>query len=142
MKHLLVGTDPNSSTTDAGMLILRVVAGLALALGHGLGKLPPSERFIEGVGDMGFPFPPLFAWAAALSEFLGGIFLAIGFLTRPSALFIAITMATALFIRHAGDPFSSREKAVLYLAIAILFVVAGAGRYSIDKLFGRDGSRN
>ena len=56
---------------DAGLLILRVFAGLSLALAHGLGKLPPSDRFIAGAAEMGFPLPALFAWAAALPESLG-----------------------------------------------------------------------
>ena len=56
--------------SDVGLLGLRLFAGLALAFAHGRGKLPPSERFIAGAGDLGFPVPIVFAWAAALSEFV------------------------------------------------------------------------
>lgn len=137
IRELLVAPSSSSTVTDAGLLLVRLFAGLMLAFGHGLGKLPPSERFVSGVAGMGFPLPFLFAWAAALSEFLGGIFVAIGLLTRPAAFFIAMTMTTAAFIRHAPDPFSSKEKALLFLAIALCLVIAGAGRYSIDRLLVR-----
>ena len=63
-----IGYNPG---TDFGLLALRVFAGLSLAFGHGLGKLPVSSGFIEAVGNLGFPIPIVFAWAAVLSEFVG-----------------------------------------------------------------------
>jgi len=83
---------------------------------------------------MGFPIPALFAWAAALSEFVGGIFLALGFSTKPSAVFITLTMLVAALIRHAEDPFGRKEKAILFALIAIYFIFKGAGKYSLDNM--------
>jgi putative oxidoreductase len=116
-----------------GLLILRVVAGLSLSLAHGMGKLPVSDKFIEGVGGMGFPVPVVFAWAAALSESVGGILLALGWFTRPAAAMIVATMTTAVVLRHAGDPFGNREPAILFGAIALMFLLVGAGKYSVDE---------
>ena len=137
VRNFLVGTTTNARSTDLGLLLLRVFTGLALALAHGRGKFPPSPRFIEGVERMGFPMPELFAWAAASAELIGGALLVVGLLTRPSAFFILLTMATAGFIRHAPDPFSGKEKAFLFGVVAVLFLLAGAGRYSLDALFRR-----
>lgn len=81
---------------------------------------------------MGFPAPVVFAWAAALSEFLGGFSLLLGLFTRPAAIFVACTMFSAAFIRHAGDPFSNKEKALLYLLVAMAFFVLGSSRSSLD----------
>ena len=134
IKRLLFGSTTNARATDLGLLLLRLFAGLAIAIAHGFGKFPPSERFVAGVAEMGFPIPFFFAWAAALSEAVGGILLAIGLATRPSALMIAATTAAAGFIRHADDPFSGAEKALLFCAVAVLFAFAGAGRYSVDAL--------
>lgn len=125
-------TTTNSKAADLGLLILRVLAGLALAFAHGLGKIPPSEGFVSMVGNMGIPAPGLFTWLSGLAEFGGGILLALGLLTRPAALFIIINMLTALLIAHAGDPFGDREKAFLFCAIALLYLFAGAGQYSVD----------
>lgn len=140
LRSFLLGNTTNSRSTDLGLLLLRVFTGLALALAHGRGKFPPSERFIDGVARMGFPLPEVFAWGAAGSELIGGTLLALGLLTRPSAALIAFTMGTAAFIRHAPDPFSGKEKALLFGLVALLFVLAGAGRYSIDALL-RGGKR-
>jgi putative oxidoreductase len=128
------GVRGSSALFELGLTPLRVFAGLALALGHGLGKLPPSAGFIERVGGFGFPVPVLFAWGATASELVGGMLLAIGLLTRPSAFFILCTMTVAVVFQHANDPFSGKEKAMLFGFIAIGFLFVGAGRWSVDAL--------
>ena len=122
---------------DLAFLVLRLVAGLALALAHGINKLPPTESFVAGVAEMGFPAPLLFAWAAGLAEFAGGLLLALGLFTRPAAFGILTTMVVATFIRQAGDPFTEREAAVLHGAIALFFLMVGPGRLSLDARLGR-----
>ncbi len=135
LRPLLFGGDGTATAvTDAGLLVLRVVAGLSLALGHGLGKMPPSPRFVESVGGMGFPLPEVFAWAAGLSELVGGLFLALGLLTRPAAFFVACTTGVAFFLRHAADPFPDKEKALLFLTIAVFLLLTGSGRFGLDRL--------
>ena len=129
---LFGGAIIESVPANVGLAILRVFAGLSIAFGHGLGKIPPSERFVAGTGDMGFPMPEFFSWAAGISEFGGGILLALGLLTRPAAFFMGFTMLVAGFVRHAADPFGRKEKAFLFLAVAIAFVLVGAGRYGVD----------
>jgi putative oxidoreductase len=121
-----------SALANVGLTILRVFTGLSMAFAHGLGKIPPSERFVEGTANMGFPMPEFFAWAAGLSEFGGGVFLALGLFTRPSAFFLCCTMFVAGFIRHAADPFGGKEKALLFLAISLAFLLIGAGKYGVD----------
>jgi len=137
MDFLFGGTAIHSKAANLGLAILRVFSGLAMALAHGLGKVPPSDRFVEGVTRHGFPAPAFFAWAAGSAELFGGVFLAAGFMTRISAFFVAFTMVVAGFVAHAADPFGRKEKAVLYLAIAVMYVFVGAGRYSIDALIKR-----
>ena len=137
MKKLLFGGSETSVTTDLSLALLRIFAGLAMAFGHGIRKVPPSEGFINGTADMGFPFPTFFAYAAGYSEFLGGIFLALGFMTRPAAFFISATMFVAGFIRHADDPFGSAEKAYLYFIIGLVYLILGAGRLSLDQVIRR-----
>jgi putative oxidoreductase len=137
-RTLFFGTGDTSRATDLGLLILRLGFGLSLAFGHGLGKLPPSEGFISATGEMGFPLPTLFAWAAALSEFVGGILIALGLATRPAAFFAGVTMAVAAFVRHGGEPFSGMEKPFLFLVAFVGLLIAGAGRYAIDHYLRRE----
>ncbi len=138
LKNLLFGGESGlSPLANAGLTLLRIFAGVAMMLGHGLGKLPPSEQFIERTGTLGFPLPFVFAWAAALSEFLGGAFLALGFLTRISSFLIFCVMLTALLGVHYNDPFNRQELAFLYLFIALAFMLKGANDWSIDAFLRR-----
>ena len=137
MKKLLFGGSETTVTNDLMLALLRIFSGLAMAFGHGIRKVPPSEGFIKSTGELGFPFPAFFAYMAGYSEFLGGIFLAVGFMTRPSAFFVAATMFVAGFIKHADDPFGSAEKAYLYFIIGLVYMVVGSGRLSIDQLVRR-----
>jgi len=127
----------NPVLSDASLLILRLFVGLTMAFSHGLGKLPPSSQLVDGLASMGFPAPDFFAWCAALAEALGGLLLAIGLLTRPSALFMGITMAVAAFVAHAADPFQKKELALMYLIVAIFFTLHGAGKFSLDFFLGK-----
>lgn len=129
---LFGGARIRSVSANAGLALLRIFTGIALAFGHGIGKIPPSQGFVDGVGKLGFPAPGFFAWAAGLSEFAGGICLALGLFTRLSASFVAFTMFVAAFIRHAADGFETQEKALAYLFIALLFAAAGSGNWGLD----------
>ena len=132
---LFSGESGLSFGANAGLSLVRIFAGVLLALAHGLGKLPPSEGLITGTANLGFPMPTLFAWAAGLSQFGGGILLALGFLTRFAGFFIAFTMLTALIGVHRADPFAKQELAFLYLFIALTFMIKGANDWSIDGFF-------
>jgi putative oxidoreductase len=116
-----------------------------MGFGHGMskvwgpGRFGPPSQLVEGVDHLGFPFPVLFAWCAALTEFLGALLLAAGLLTRPAALALSFNMFVAAFMAHRSDPFfamqgPSKEPALLYLLPFLLFVFTGAGRFSADRL--------
>jgi len=142
LSNLTAGEEPQSIPADLGFSILRVAIGLMMAFGHGLGKVPPAEGFVKAVGSLGFPLPEAFAWAAGLSELVGGLLIAAGLFTRPASLFLAVTMSVAAFLRHGADPLFSREGpskelALVYLAAAIAFLLAGSGRFGIDALLRR-----
>ena len=131
---LFSGETISSNFANGILLIARLGLGGIMAFAHGLGKLPPSEGFIAAVGSLGFPLPVLFAWAAALSEFVGSLAVSIGFATRLSALMVSFTMLVAAFGRHFSDPFEKKEMALVYLCGFLLCAAVGSGRYSIDYL--------
>lgn len=133
MRSLLFGGVRSSSVLfELGITPLRVFTGLALCLGHGLGKFPVTAAFVTRVEGFGFPMPIRFAWAATATEIVGGLLLAIGLLTRPSAFLVLCTMTTAVVFQHANDPFSGKEKALLFGVIALAFLCLGGGRWSVD----------
>jgi putative oxidoreductase len=126
---------PGHPVSELVLLAVRLFTGLALALAHGVGKIPPSGRFVERVGALGFPSPEVFAWLSALAEVGAGALLAIGLLVRPAALVVAVNMAVAAFLAHAPDPFRTREPALLFLSLALVFLALGGGRFSLDRRF-------
>ncbi|MNL37888.1 putative oxidoreductase CatD [compost metagenome] len=132
LKTIISSSAEGTKAGNIGVLVLRVFVGLAMAFAHGMGKFPIPDQLIEGISAMGFPMPTAFAHAAAFSEAVGGLLLALGLFTRPAAAFVAFTMLVAGFVVHAADPFHIKELAFLYLAIGVFFLLHGAGRYSLD----------
>ncbi|HTM67848.1 MAG TPA: DoxX family protein [Candidatus Binatia bacterium] len=122
-----------SKKQDIALLVLRVAAGLIFVL-HGWGKLfggqPGMENFTKMVAGIGFPLPVVFAYAAALSEFLGGIALALGLFPRIACIFLGFVMCVALFaVKKAQLPKADPDLALLAIVVAI--ALHGAGRYSL-----------
>lgn len=126
---------------SVGLLLIRLVAGSAMAL-HGWPKIQNATTWMGP--DAGVP--GALQLLAALAEFGGGICWVLGLLTPLASFLIACTMATAAGMVHipAGDPFVSKggpsyELALVYFAIAILLLLIGPGRLSLDwTLFGRE----
>ena len=137
VRQVLGAAEVDCPVADGALTLLRMFTGFALAFGHGLGKLPPSEKFVATVANLGFPAPGLFAWAAALSELGGGLLLALGLATRPAATAVAFTMLVAAVGQHWSDPFAKKELALLYGAIALAFVLLGSSRFGLDRLARR-----
>lgn len=125
-------------TTGIGLLILRVLMGAGIAK-HGYYKFMGGsmEGFSKTVEAMGFPVPALFAWLAASSEFLGGILLALGLVTRVAALLVLGTMSVAVFVHHASDPLGAKELALAYWTVALALILTGGGPYSLDRFLRR-----
>jgi putative oxidoreductase len=122
---------------DAGWLLLRLWFGTVMAVVHGWGKVADLGTFTLGVAKRGLPMPELLGPAAALSELVGGLFLAIGLFTRPAASFVAVTMLVAAFHVHAADAFARKELALAYAVTALAVLAAGPGRFSADAWLAR-----
>jgi putative oxidoreductase len=127
--------------------MIRVTAGLLL-VPHGSQKL---FGWFGGKGMQGTAeyfasagFEPGYFWAVlvALTETVGGLFLALGFLTRPVAAAIAVFMTVAVFQTHWPNGFfwtaKGFEYPLMWGIVAFAFVILGGGRYSVDALIGRE----
>jgi putative oxidoreductase len=121
--------------SDLGLLILRLWFGLVLAIGHGWPKVNKIEAFIATVARHDFPMPRVSALLAIFGELCGGVLLALGLAARPAAVFVTATMLLAAFKVHATDPFlQKKELALAYAVAALVVLVCGPGRYSIDAM--------
>ncbi|CAN5671216.1 DoxX family protein [soil metagenome] len=142
---LIGGRGTGSALSDFALAILRVCTGLLIGLGHGFGKIwhdghiGIADQVVQGTAKLGFPAPTFFAWCSVLAEFVGGILLAVGFLTRPVAAVLVFDMAVAAFGAHLHDPIvsqagRSKEAALLYLLPFLLLMFTGAGHFSADAM--------
>jgi Predicted membrane protein len=137
MKSPLLTTQPNSLELDIVLLMTRLVMGAVFII---MGW-PKVQQPISWMGP-GSGFPGFFQLLAAIAEFIGGIALVIGFLTRIAAFGIACTMVVATwslvfswhlpFIDMQGG--SAYYPNLLLLVSALLLMVTSAGRISLDRL--------
>ena len=138
IKLLFVTPEMQHRSADLGLALGRLYFGLSMALAHGIKKVPPSTRWVEYVSDLGFPAADYFAWCAGITELCGGILIALGLFTRLSSLGLILTMTVAVFMGHAGDPFSKLELGLCYLFASLIFLSLGGGRYSLDyRIFSK-----
>lgn len=120
-----------SAYQPQALAILRIMTGL-LFVEHGTMKL---FGFPGAMGEGG-SLPPLMMFAALL-ETIGGLLVAIGFLTRPVAFLLSGEMAFAYFMVHIKKSFfpamNNGDAAVLFCFIFLFLVFAGAGAWSVDN---------
>jgi len=125
---------------DLALLLLRVGFGLYMAIGHGWGKItagPEKWADLGGVmGIIGLDFAPAFwGFMAAISEFGAALLVALGLVTRPAALLVALTMAMAATM-HLVTGNGSPESALIYLVAFVAIMLYGPGKFSVDKMMG------
>jgi putative oxidoreductase len=136
-----------ATSNDWTLTVLRLVMGVTFFM-HGAQKMLGWFGGYGFSGTMGFftnmmHIPAPFAVLAILAEFLGGIGLIVGALTRIAAFGIATNMAVAVLMVHAKVGFfmnwTGQQKGegfeyhLLALAIAIALMVRGGGAFSVDR---------
>lgn len=122
---------PPPTPASAGLLLLRVFAGLSMA-SHGWGKIQNPFHWMDQAPSAP---PAFFQFLAAVAEFFGGLGIAVGLVSVIAAFGIVCTMVVAM--QHhiaAGDPFSNWELAGLYFCISVVVLLAGPGRFSLDAV--------
>ncbi|HUQ66911.1 MAG TPA: DoxX family protein [Flavitalea sp.] len=127
---------------DLVLLLMRIVCGIGFII-FGWPKIQHPFTWMEPTRTPGF-----LQLLAAISEFCGGIALIAGLFTRLAAFGITCTMLVAVymlaFVYHA--PFVSMTGGIGYvlpsilLITALLFLVAGPGKFSLDRLLFGNGS--
>ena len=121
-----------NNSNHIALLILRIGFG-GFLMTHGIPKI---QRLFEspikftdpfGIGDTATLILTI------IGEVVAPIFIIIGYKTKLAAIPSAITMAVAAFVIHAKDDLGTKEHALLFLFAFIAILLAGPGKYSVDK---------
>ena len=126
--------------------LLRVAMGLVL-VPHGCQKLfgwfggAGFEKFTEIFDKIGWHPAAFWVAVVALTESVGGLMLAFGFLTRFAAAAILIFMINAVWATSAKGFFWTQgglEYSLIIGVVALVFLIRGGGEYSVDHALGRE----
>src|ERR1700733_1352232 len=140
-----------ATSNDPLLALLRLVLGVVFFL-HGTqftlgwfggdGFHGTMQFFTHALG-----IPAIFAFLAIMAQFLGGLGLIVGFLSRIAAFGLAADMAVAVIKVHLAVVFfmnwngtqkgEGYEYHLLVIAMAIMIMVRGAGALSIDRAIAK-----
>ena len=131
---------PANTTLNIGWLFFRLHIGLSIAIHAGwpkMSSLAAPGWFNDQVSGLGFTFPSPAFWAtlASWGEFVGGIGIALGFLTRFNALQLAFQFFVISFLWYdKPEPLTGMYFQQTLFWGYVITVFAGSGRFSIDHL--------
>src|ERR1700757_1845608 len=121
------------------LLFVRLYWGWQLAQ-SGWGKLHHLPNVTEFFASLGLPMPAQMAVFIACVEFFGGIFLALGLLSRITGLVLTVNMIMAYVFGDHDALFSfisDPDKFVAaapfaFLVASLIVLIFGAGKISVD----------
>ncbi|MFF2204171.1 DoxX family protein [Streptomyces sp. NPDC058145] len=132
------------TAADVGLLLIRLTFGLLMAA-HGAQKLfglfggPGLTATGKGFAGLGYRPGRLYAVIGGLSEFLGGLGLALGLLTPlAAAALIGVminAMATVTGAHGLWEADGGVEYSVCIAVVALAVAAIGPGRLAADRLF-------
>ena len=130
-----------SSLADLAPLLLRLFVSFVLIYGTQDNVFSNARmlEFRDFLAANGFPNPLFCAYLSAYAQFVSGIFLLFGFLTRATAVVVVINFIVALIMVHTKLPFNANIAPLAMLVGGLFFLLYGAPRYSVDaKLFRKN----
>ena len=128
--------------TGLALLALRIGVGVELVV-HGWPKIKSPANFAGMLGQLGIKGTIFWAWVVALVEFLGGIALILGLLTRPAAFFVTVEFLVISFYLKPNKmkvPFTTPQGQAgwewdwLIMMMGLSLLLAGSGAYGLDRL--------
>lgn len=128
-----------SKNNDIALLLLRIGVGMVFIFA-GWGKLTGIEGVQQFFGNIGIPLAGIMAWVVALTEFVGGLMVLVGFKAKIPNLLLATIMVVAFFTTKMSD-FSITNAGVrvdiLMFLITVSLAILGSGGISVDGKMGK-----
>jgi putative oxidoreductase len=116
----------------------------AVLLPHGIQKILTVliSKFAPNIAAKGLPFAEGLAYLTYFAESVAAVCLAIGLFTRIAAAIIGIELLVIVLVFQwqFGYFWTVRgyEFALLWLLLCIAIFFKGGGRYSIDRMIGKE----
>lgn len=132
----LARLDALARGTDAAMLAMRMCVGGFLVWGVWDNITSPEDmqKFAAFLKQFGFPWPNVLAPFDVAVQFVCGLLIATGLLTRWAGLLCAMNfvVAIAMVDHHAG--LRASFPALSLVLIGLILATYGGGRYAVDAL--------
>ncbi len=125
-------------------LLLRLALGFALAYwgwskvipAHGAGALSALNHHAAFVHSLGMPY--WLGYVSAITEFLGGICLLLGLLTRFWAILGAVNMIFAICLVTLHHGYQASQYPLALTVMALMIASFGPGALALDRRIGLD----
>ena len=118
--------------SDIFLLVIRVIVGATLIY-YGWPKIKNLKSNGKDFDKMGFSPGIFWGTIIALVEFLGGILIILGLFVLIIAILLAVEMISGAIwkITKTNKPFTDWSYDLLLLALALVLLAFGAGRFVI-----------
>jgi putative oxidoreductase len=138
MKHLLL-LPSFSSGAPTALLFIRLLTGSFLVHGvwDNMSDAARMQEFISFLIATGFAAPHFFAHLTVYVQFVIGLCLLAGLLTRWAGILLIINFTVAVVMVHLNQSFREIWPAAVLIALGTLFATLGAGRWSVDAWLER-----
>jgi putative oxidoreductase len=135
--RIVTSDGKHEPATAVALTVLRVGVGAIFTV-HGFAKLSDIAGTTQSFTHLAMPAPQLLVYLAIAGEFLGGLGLLVGLLTRVAALGPLCTMLVAILTVHLGHGLLAKnggyEYPLVLLLVSGFFAFNGAGPWSLDAL--------
>jgi putative oxidoreductase len=97
-----------------------------------------AQKLLGAFGGVPPGVPAFIVWIAGTIELVGGVLMALGLFTRPTAFLMSGLMAFAYFMAHAPHGFwpilNGGELAIAYCWLSLYLAAKGPGAWGLDNL--------
>lgn len=127
---------PLAKHGDWALLALRLLTGAFLIYGvwDNIADAARMAEFTEFLRANNFASPEFMAPLSVYVQFLIGIALILGLLTRWAGLLLAFNFIVAVVMVHWDQTFREWWPAIVLVSLGIIFATIGAGPLSLDQI--------
>jgi putative oxidoreductase len=124
-----------SGFSDAVILAIRLLSGAFVIHGVWDNIIDPHRmvEFATFLTTAGFPSPTIMAPLSVYAQFVSGVAVILGVLTRWAGLTLVVNFSVAVLMVHLSHSFREQWPAAVLVALGLLFATVGSGRFGVDR---------